>query len=138
MMTATLLMAASAGIILLLGLMHLSITFSGTKLNPRSAALKTSMQEISPVISKETTMWKAWIGFNASHSMGAILFGLVYGYLALAQGPLLFHSPYLLFVGLAMLLSLVALGKVYWFSVPFIGIAIALACYCAAVVLSRL
>jgi hypothetical protein len=138
MMIATLLVAASAGIILLLGLIHLTITFSGSKLDPRSATLKTSMQEISPAISKETTMWKAWIGFNASHSMGAILFGLVYGYLALAQGALLFHSPYLLVVGLAMLLGLVALGKAYWFSIPFIGIGIALACYLAGVVVSRL
>lgn len=138
MMVASLLVAASAGIILLLGLIHLTITFSGTKLNPRSAALLTSMQDISPLISKETTMWKAWVGFNASHSMGAILFGLVYGYLALAQGALLFQYPYLLVVGLAMLLGLTALGKVYWFSIPFIGIGIALACYCAGLVVSRL
>ncbi len=137
-MIAILLMAASAGIILLLGSIHLAITFSGNKLSPRSAALMTGMQEISPVISKETTMWKAWIGFNASHSMGAILFGLVYGYLALAHSQLLFHSPYLLLVGLAMLLGLVTLGKLYWFSVPFIGIGIALVCYCAGVAWSWL
>ncbi len=137
-MIANLLLAASAGIILLLGLIHLTITFTGIKLNPRSAALKTSMQDISPVISKQTTMWKAWIGFNASHSMGAILFGLVYGYLALVQGELLFQSPYLLFVGLAMLLGLTALGKLYWFSIPFIGIGIALACYCAGLAVARL
>jgi hypothetical protein len=35
-------------------------------------------------------MWKAWIGFNASHSFGLILFGTVYAYLALAHGSFLF------------------------------------------------
>ena len=25
---------------------------------------------------------KAWIGFNISHSLGALLFGVIYGYLA--------------------------------------------------------
>ena len=56
-------------------------------------------------------MWRAWVGFNASHSMGLILFGLVFGFLALAQDHLLFHSPFLLFVGLAMLGGFVALCK---------------------------
>jgi hypothetical protein len=54
------------------------------------------------------------MGFNASHSMGLILFGLIYGYLALAHGQLLFRSPFLLVVGLAMLCGLVALCKVYF------------------------
>ncbi len=131
-------MAASALIILGLGLIHLFYTFSGTRLTPRSAALLTSMMEISPVLTKETTMWKAWVGFNASHSAGAILFGLIYLYFAVSESALLFRSPYLLLVGLAMLAGLVVLGKLYWFSVPFIGICIATACYVASVIMSRL
>ena len=75
-------------------------------------------------------------GFNASHSMGAILFGLVYGFLAVAHSQLLFHSVFLLVVGLAMLGGLFALGKVYWFSIPFRGIGVALACYVAGVAVS--
>jgi uncharacterized membrane protein len=82
-------------------------------------------------------MWRTWVGLNASHSMGAMLFGLVFGFLALAHGQLLFQSPFLLMVGLAMLVGLAVLGKVYWFSVPFTGISISLACYVASIVLSR-
>ena len=95
------------------------------------------MQQVSPVVTRQTTMWKAWVGFNASHSMGAMLFGLIYGYLAIAHGPLLFQSPFLLIVGLAMLGGLVTLGKIYWFSVPFTGVSIALACYVASIAASR-
>ena len=65
--------------------------------------------------------------------MGAILFGLVYGFLAVAHAQLLFHSMFLLVVGLAMLGGFLALGKVYWFSIPFRGIAVALACYLAGI-----
>jgi hypothetical protein len=36
------------------------------------------MSQIAPVITKEATMWRCWVGFNASHSMGLILFGLVF------------------------------------------------------------
>jgi hypothetical protein len=59
-------------------------------------------------------MWQWWVGFNASHGMGLILFGLVFGFLALAHGQLLFQSPLLLVVGLAMLGGLVVLCKVYF------------------------
>jgi hypothetical protein len=131
-------MVLSASIIFTLGVLHFVYTFWGPKLTPRDPALKISMSQISPVITKETTMWRAWVGFNASHSMGAILFGLIYGFLAIAHSQLLFKSPFLLIVGLAMLGNLAVLGKVYWFSVPFRGICISLACYVASIALSRL
>ena len=136
-MIAKVLMVFSAGIILTLGVVHLVYTFWGPKLTPRDPALQISMSQISPVITKETTMWRAWIGFNASHSMGAILFGLIYGFLAIAHSQLLFRSPFLLILGLAMLAGFFVLGKVYWFSVPFIGISISLACYVASIPASR-
>jgi len=112
-------MVLSASIILSLGVVHLVYTFWGPMLTPRDPALQISMSQISPVITKETTMWRCWVGFNASHSMGLILFGLVFGFLALAHGQLLFQSPFLLVVVLAMLGGFVVLGKVYWFSVAF-------------------
>jgi hypothetical protein len=134
---AKVLMVFSAGIMLALGLTHLVYTFWGPKLTPRDPALQISMSQISPVITKETTMWRAWVGFNASHSMGAILFGLIYGFLAIAHSELLFHSPFLVIVGLAMLAGFFVLAKVYWFSVPFTGISISLACYVAGIAASR-
>jgi hypothetical protein len=130
-------MTLSAGILFALGLLHLVYTFWGSKLTPRDPALRVRMSEVSPVISKETTMWRAWVGFNASHSMGAILFGLIYGFLAIVHSQLLFQSPFLLLVGLAMVGGFCALGKVYWFSIPFTGIGISLACYIASIVMSR-
>jgi hypothetical protein len=131
---ASLLLAASAAVILLLGSAHLWITFRGTKMHPRDAALEAQLRLVSPNITRETTMWKVWIGFNASHSFGGILFGLVYGYLALAHGPMLFHSGFLLVVGLLLLGGYCFLGKRYWFRVPFRGIAFATALYVAAIV----
>jgi len=130
-------MVFSASIIFTLGVVHLVYTFWGPKLAPRDPALEVSMSQISPVITKETTMWRAWVGFNVSHSMGLILFGLVFGFLALAHGQLLFRSPFLLVVGLAFLVGFVVLCKVYFFRVPLMGISISLACYVASIALSR-
>ena len=128
------LLAASATVILLLGLIHLLYTFRGRKLHPRDAELEARLREVSPVITRETTMWKAWVGFNASHSFGAILFGLVYAYLSLVHGSFLFGSPFLLSVGFILLLGYAFLGLRYWFSVPFRGIVLATILYAAALI----
>jgi hypothetical protein len=92
------------------------------------------MSAVSPVITRQTTMWKAWVGFNASHSFGAILFGLVYGYLALLHPAFLFDSAFLLIVGLAVLGGYAFLGARYWFSVPFRAILLSLALYAFALI----
>lgn len=130
------LIAASAAIILLLGLAHLLFTFSGPKLMPRDRELQARMQEVAPVISRETTIWKAWVGFNASHSFGAIMFGAIYGYLSLVHAAFLFRSTFLLSLGLLLLCGYLFLGKRYWFRVPFRGILVALALYVLALLTS--
>ncbi len=126
-------MIASAAILFVLGTLHLVYTFFGDKLTPRDPALQQRMREISPVITKETNMWRCWVGFNASHSMAAMLFGLMYGFLAAAHPALLFSSPYLLIVGLLMVSGFFVLGKLYWFSIPFTGISISLVCYVVSI-----
>jgi hypothetical protein len=127
-------MVASATVIFSLGTLHLVYTFVGTKLRPRDPALQARMAEVSPGITKEATMWSFWVGFNVSHSMAAILFGLIYGYLAIVHGSLLFSSPYLLTIGLLTVGGLFVVGKVYWFNAPVIGIGISLVCYVASIV----
>ena len=136
-MAAKIIMAFSAGIVFVLGLVHFIYTFYGSMLTPRDPALQASMSEISPVITRETTMWQCWVGFNASHSAGLMLFGLMFGYLAWFYPELLFKSPFLLVVGLAMIGCMTVLAKLYFFSVPFAGISIALVCYLVSIALSR-
>ncbi len=131
---ASLLVAASAAILLALGLLHLLFTFRGEKLLPRDAGLQARMAAVSPVITRQTTMWRAWIGFNATHSVGLIVFGLVYGDLALAHGALLFASPFLLAVGLAVLAGYAVLAHRYFFRAPLRGVALATVLYVAGLV----
>ena len=136
-MAARVLMVLSASIVFTLGVVHFVYTFWGPNLTPRDHTLQVSMNEISPVITNETTIWRCWVGFNASHSMGLILFGLIFGFLAATHSQLLFHTPFLLVVGLAMLSGYVVLSRMYFFSAPFAGLTAALACYIASIALSR-
>jgi hypothetical protein len=57
---ASALVAASAVVVLSLGLIHLLYTFHGTKLHPRDPQLTAALKEASPVLTRRTTMWKAW------------------------------------------------------------------------------
>ena len=136
-MASKIFMVLSAGMVLVLGIIHLAYTFSGSSLLPRDSALQTAMSQAHLAISNETTVARAWVGFNASHSMGLILFGLIFGYLALYHTKLLFDSAYLLVVGFAMLAGFLVLAKLYWFSTPFAGIAISLLCYVAGIIAAR-
>ena len=135
-MQASLFIAASAAVILLLGLVHLLYTVRGSKLHPRDSELKAKLMTVSPVISRKTTMWRAWIGFNASHSYGAILFGAVYGYLAVLHSAFLFQSCFLFTVGFLLLVGYAVLGRLYWFSIPFRGIVLAAVLYCLGLVVN--
>ena len=128
------LIALAAAIVFTLGLLHIVYTFRGPKLLPRDRELRAQMEQSALVLTRETTVWKAWIGFNASHSLGAMLFGVVYGHLALVQPIALASSPFLLAVGAVVLLAYGWLARRYWFSVPFRGVVLALLLYAGGVV----
>jgi hypothetical protein len=130
-MTPSILILASAIIVGLLGTAHLLLTFRGPKLLPQDATLVESMKSGYLRITRQTTIWRAWIGFNASHSLGAMLFGLVYGYLALEHPAFLFESVFLQVLGLLVLGSYLVLARTYWFITPIAGISLALASYVA-------
>ncbi|UZE36977.1 hypothetical protein LOY69_10955 [Pseudomonas sp. B21-059] len=124
-MLAPALIIASSAIVLLLGTLHLIYTFASDKFQPRDPALAERM-------TRQTSLWRAWVGFNASHSLGAMLFGLVYGYLAWLHPALLLEARGLLLIGLGFLASLWVLAIRYWFRIPLVGISLALVLFAAA------
>jgi len=80
-----------------------------------------------------TDMWRAWIGFNFSHSLGVLLFGA----LAVWAGSRIKTLP----VGIMPALTLIGcvylvLALLYWFRIPAIGIGIGTGCFAVAWILS--
>ena len=130
-----LLIAFSATIFGLLGFAHIMITFFGNRIHPEDAELIGRMKNSALTINPKTNVWRGWIGFNASHSLGMILFGSVYGYLSVATPNILFGSYFLLTTGLLMLVGFLVLAKRYWFNAPLIGIAISSIFYIAGIAL---
>jgi hypothetical protein len=127
--TAHLLIAAGAAILGALGCAHLFYTFHGNRLDPREPAVREAMERSSLVITRQTTVWRANKGFNASHSLGLVAFALVYGYLAALRPDVLDGSAFLSALGMAVLLGYLVLARRYFFSVPLRGMALACALY---------
>ena len=132
---ARVLILAGASTFGLLGGAHLAYTFFTGKFLPRDSALVAAMKATSPVLTRQTSMWDAWIGFNASHSLGAMLFAAVYILLAAKHMDVLVQSKELVLLGVAANLTYLWLAHAYWFRVPFVGIAVATICFAAAATL---
>jgi hypothetical protein len=75
-------------------------------------------------------MWRAWVGFNFSHSVGAIVFGA----LCVCAGAALSFGirAWTLLVLLLISLIYLALSVRYWFRIPTAGIAVASLCLLVA------
>ncbi|MFC7048418.1 LIC_13387 family protein [Emcibacter nanhaiensis] len=124
-----------AAILGLLGVVHLVYTFFTPRFEPYDPAAIEAMQGSTLRLTRETTVWKAWIGFNASHSFGPMLFAAIYIPLALWHMELIRGS--LWFSNLPLLLGLgyLVLARCYWFRIPFVGILLSCLCFAAAAVM---
>ncbi len=133
-MTAALYVIGAVPFIILGGLHGLYTVideFAPRRLAPKDTSLIEALRMAPLGITQETNMWRAWIGFNLSHSLGAVAFGLLYAYLAIAHaeflmmaGPLLWAAP---LIGAVYIYT----AWRYWFSVPLIGVCAGTASFIA-------
>ncbi|KJY86485.1 hypothetical protein TW73_22670 [Pseudoalteromonas piscicida] len=112
-----------------LGTIHLVYTFSTEKFNPYDTSAAEAMKRTSPQLTKETTIWRAWIGFNASHSLGAMLLAAIYIPLAINNFEVIKNSLWFSLLPVVVSASYLVLAKKYWFKIPFVGFLISLVCF---------
>jgi len=135
-MPGALLYAAGGAIFCVLGTMHAVYMLMDLRrprrMVPADPALLAAMSDSRVRLAGDSTdMWRAWVGFNLSHSLGALLFGamaiawpvVVAGHDALAWLPASVAAVYLM------------IGLRFWFSVPNFGIAAATFVFAAAALL---
>ena len=131
-MLAQILIALGAALLGLLGTIHVVYTFFTNKFEARDAVTSAAMKATSLVLTRRTSLWNAWIGFNASHGLGLLLFATTYLLLAVGHVSLLRDSPALTWLPVAGGAAYLAIARRYWFRSPFIGVAIATACFLTA------
>lgn len=125
---------------LILGLVHVIYSVLDERrpyrIAPRDPDLVERMRAGTLILTRQTTVWRAWIGFNLSHGLGIVLFAgiLIHG-AALHFDAVRSAAPELLFAApvIASLYFLMSLR--YWFRIPAIGSGIGAALLLAGAVL---
>ena len=138
MLIEKILLLTGSFILLVLGGLHLYYTFFSRKFFPKNPNTEIEMKNTSPRVTKETTLWNAWIGFNASHSLGAIFFGLINLTLVITLFNVLRESIALQVIDTFTLLFYLFLAKRYWFKIPLTGILISSLCFIVTFILFHL
>jgi hypothetical protein len=133
-MLEQILLIVGASLFGVLGSAHLIYTFFTDKFDTRDPAVGKAMKNTSPVLTSRTTVWRAWIGFNASHSLGAMVFAAFYLMLAIDHMAVIRAAPGFAWLAAINGLAYLGLAKAYWFRTPFIGILIATICFVVAAV----
>ena len=116
-----------------LGLLHARATpFATTDrkgLSPSDPALAEAMARGRVLLTKRVDVWNGWVGFNLSHSLGAVAFGAFV--LAVGRSAESFGAQAAVCGPLAVAVSgaFLAIGLRYWFRTPIAGCAIAFACF---------
>ena len=134
-MAAQILWITGSFIYMLLAGLHLVYTFFSNKFLAKDRSTVEAMKQTHPVITKDMSMWNAWLGFNGSHSAGGIFLGTVNIILAVFYFDFLASATPLLILTAITSSFYVFLGVKYWFKIPLTGIAIATICYIAATII---
>ncbi|WP_160712575.1 LIC_13387 family protein [Chitinophaga solisilvae] len=131
-MIAIYLWKTGAAIISLMGLLHLKATLTTNKLSPRNEKLEADMKHDTLLLTDKLNMWKSWIGFNATHSIGAVFTGIVNFYLAVKYPSLLQSDPFIPLLTILIIGGYVWIAAKYWFHVVLTLLFIAWICFLAA------
>lgn len=128
MIIATLITIAGL-IYVVLGALHAAYTWLDTRharrLVPDDPAVIVAMQNSRIRLTRgESTMWQGWVGFNFSHSLGAVFFGGTLCFIAATLG-ILGLPPWVLLALAAVSGTYLLLALRYWFRIPVLGTAIA-------------
>ena len=101
-------------------------------LSPRDPDLAGVMARSFPRLTSRTDMWRAWVGFNLSHSLGALAFGAFVLIVGRSAGS--YGEQAGLVVPFASCVSMAYLGLAarYWFRIPILGCALSLGSFLAS------
>ena len=136
MRIAKFLLDFGGGILVLMGSLHALYTFLDIRrprrLVPQDPAVALAMAASAVRMSRGgTTMWRAWVGFNFSHSVGAILFGVLCICAGVVLGAVVIPA-WILFVFVVISFIYLGISVLYWFRAPTAGIAVASVCLLVA------
>jgi hypothetical protein len=131
------LLILGGGVFGVLGALHATYTLldlrNPRRLVPADPSVAHAMANSALKLSGgRTDMWRAWIGFNFSHSLGLLILAALAVWAGSRANTIPGIMPALTLIGCVYLV----LALLYWFRAPAIGVAIGTGCFAAAWILS--
>jgi hypothetical protein len=101
-------------------------------LAPSDPQVAVAMTRSGLRLTRRTDMWRAWVGFNFSHSLGALVFAAFV--FVTGRSPAVFAAEAPIGVPFAVAVSVVylVLARRYWFRTPVHGCLLAASLFLAA------
>jgi hypothetical protein len=140
-MIAQLLFIFGALVFIALGGAHVVLTVRDA-LRPRHLAPKNEhvqelMARTTLKLTDRATVWKAWLGFNFSHALGLVVFGVLSLLIAVYDFELMLRLQPLLLLTIVVAAVYVLLAIRYWFAGPALGATVGLVCFLLAALIAR-
>lgn len=130
---ARLLFQVGAAVYVALGGVHLLVTTVDMVrprfLTPRDDEVRQAMRGSGLALTDRMSMWRAWLGFNASHGLGVLFFGLVLLLIAAQDFDLVLTLRFLMPLAVSMSVVYTLLAIRFWFYAPAVASALAMACF---------
>jgi hypothetical protein len=104
-------------------------------LSPADPRLAEEMTRTTLRLTRRVDMWRAWVGFNLSHSLGLLVFGLVVVLVGRSEAVFLQEGRTFVPLALAVSAGYLALAVKYWFRIPIAGSAMGVILFLASWVL---
>ena len=99
---------------------------------PPDPALRQAMQQSNIRFHPSINLWKAWLGFNLTHSLGLVFFGAAFLRIGMFEPDTFASSPTIQVVAVLVSTIYLVLSLKYFFFKPVMGSAIGLVCFLAA------
>ena len=104
-------------------------------LSPSDKGLAEQMARATLRLTRRTDLWRAWVGFNLSHSLGAVAFGLLVVIAGRTRASFATEGPVFAPIALAISSTYLVLAVRYWFRTPIVGCALSATLFLASSVL---
>lgn len=95
---------------------------------PRDDQVRLAMTRTTLGLTRRMSVWRAWLGFNLSHSLGLVSFGLALLLISFTNPELLLGSTPLAFLAITASLAYFVLAIRFWFYAVAIGAALSFLC----------
>lgn len=119
------------------GIATLVDVFRPTFFTPVDDRIREAMIGQPIGLSSRADLWAAWLGFNLSHSLGLVFFGLVTFALTRDGFALVRSIRGMRCISTAVAATYLVLALRFWFYAPALGAAVALACFMGSALASR-